>query len=126
MVEKFCKECGQKFNEKEMLIVGRKFYCKDCAQDVMKESHSHSSINIVNTNSMDSGEFSNGKRIVTRNHIVGVVLSVLFGWLGADRFYANHVGLGILKLLTFGGYGIWWIIDIILFATRNVNYVKWE
>ncbi len=42
------------------------------------------------------------------------ILSVLFGFLGADRFYLGRIGLGILKLLTFGGYFVWWVVDIIL------------
>jgi len=43
-----------------------------------------------------------------------LILSWLLGWLGADRFYLGDVGLGILKLLTFGGCGIWSLIDAIL------------
>lgn len=40
------------------------------------------------------------------------MLSVCAGWLGADRMYLGYVGIGILKLLTLGGIGVWWIIDI--------------
>ena len=49
-----------------------------------------------------------------------LILSVLVGSLGVDRFYLGYVGLGILKLITFGGCGIWSIIDIILIATRKL------
>ena len=45
---------------------------------------------------------------------VALVLSILLGELGVDRFYTGSTMLGILKLLTFGGCGVWWIIDIIL------------
>jgi len=41
-------------------------------------------------------------------------LSLFLGWLGVDRFYAKKTGSGIAKLLTLGGFGIWWIIDLIL------------
>jgi len=39
-------------------------------------------------------------------------LSFWLGYFGIDRFYAGKTGTGILKLLTGGGWGIWWIIDI--------------
>lgn len=50
---------------------------------------------------------------------VALILSILLGELGVDRFYTGSIMLGILKLITFGGCGIWWIIDIILIATGS-------
>ena len=47
---------------------------------------------------------------------VALILSILVGGLGIDRFYLGYVGLGILKLITAGGCGIWYIVDIILIA----------
>jgi TM2 domain-containing membrane protein YozV len=56
-----------------------------------------------------------------------LIMSVLFGGLGVDRFIMGHVGLGILKLITFGGFGIWWLVDLILIATKHeFKNVEWK
>jgi TM2 domain-containing membrane protein YozV len=56
-----------------------------------------------------------------KSFTTAILLSFFLGYLGVDRFYLGHVGLGIVKLLTFGGCLIWAIIDFILIATRKVN-----
>ncbi len=53
------------------------------------------------------------------NWTLTLIMSILFGSLGVDRFIMGHVGLGLLKLITFGGCGIWWLIDLILIATKH-------
>ena len=48
--------------------------------------------------------------------VTGTVLSWLLGFLGADRFYKGQIGLGLLKIVTFGGFGIWYLIDAIIWT----------
>lgn len=43
------------------------------------------------------------------------LLSIFVGYLGIDRFYIGDPLKGLLKLFTAGGFGIWWIIDILHF-----------
>ena len=60
------------------------------------------------------------------NWVLTLVMSIVFGQLGIDRFIMGHVGLGILKLITFGGFGIWWLVDLILVATKYpFKGIKW-
>ncbi|MCK5449570.1 TM2 domain-containing protein [Candidatus Pacearchaeota archaeon] len=60
------------------------------------------------------------------NWVVVLVMSAVFGQLGVDRFIMGKVGTGILKLITFGGFGVWWIVDLILIATKyEFEGVKW-
>ncbi len=55
-----------------------------------------------------------------------LIMSIFFGTLGVDRFIMGQVGLGILKLLTWGGCGIWWLIDLILIATKyEFEGIEW-
>jgi TM2 domain-containing membrane protein YozV len=49
-----------------------------------------------------------------RNWNTALLLSILLGIFGADRFYVGRTGLGVLKLVTFGGYFVWWVVDVIL------------
>jgi hypothetical protein len=49
-----------------------------------------------------------------RSFIATWMFSWLLGFLGVDRFYLGKVGTGIAKLLTVGGLGVWWLIDLIL------------
>lgn len=49
-----------------------------------------------------------------RSFIVTWLFSWLLGVFGVDRFYLGKVGTGILKLVTFGGFGVWWLVDLIL------------
>ncbi|GAA1453300.1 NINE protein [Nesterenkonia lacusekhoensis] len=74
-----------------------------------------------------------------KSFLAAWLLSLLLGFLAVDRFYLGKVGTGILKLVTFGGLGLWYLIDLILIlagaakdkrgmplqATRTHRRVAW-
>lgn len=56
---------------------------------------------------------------------VALVFSVLVGVLGIDRFYIGDTGLGVLKLITGGGLGVWWLVDMFVISDKTKkNNVK--
>jgi len=58
-----------------------------------------------------------------RNPVVMFGFSVFLGYFGIDRFLLGQIILGILKLITFGGFGIWVLVDLFLIGgtTREKN-----
>ncbi len=54
------------------------------------------------------------ENISKKSRLVVVILSFFFGGLGVHRFYLGKIGSGLAMLFTFGGFGIWSLIDFIM------------
>ena len=64
-----------------------------------------------------------------KNKLTAILLSVFVGGLGIDRFYLGYTGLGVAKLLTCGGLGVWALIDLVMICTgslRPADGSPWE
>lgn len=89
--------------------------CRDIKKETLVED--------VKTNITYSAENISGV-YSKKSNAKALCLSVLFGLLGVDRFYLNHYKIGLGKLLSLGGLGAWWFIDVILLASRTVEDSK--
>lgn len=64
---------------------------------------------------------ANSQQVGERKWLTALLLSILLGYLGGDRFYMGQALLGMLKLFSFGGLGLWWLIDVALIATNRLR-----
>jgi TM2 domain-containing membrane protein YozV len=77
---------------------------------------------------MDDSKWGIVQTLQFNDPTTSLIVSLLGGTLGIDRFLIGDTGLGVGKLLTCGGLGIWAIIDwfMIMGATREKNMLKMQ
>lgn len=56
-----------------------------------------------------------------KSKTTALFLAVLLGTFGVDRFYLGKIGTGILKCLTLGGLGFWYIYDLTCIALDSAT-----
>lgn len=65
-------------------------------------------------------------RTPRKSQTVAYFLSLLGGCLGLDQFYLEDYVLGTLKLLSFGGLGVWWCLDIMRIGSAPVQAYRFR
>lgn len=127
----FCPECGKEIcpvaleQENEQKDIPQKrctncgalmpidmFYCLNCGTSFESGSAEH------------YPRFLFGREPGTwKNKWVAFLLCLFFGWIGAHKYYETKVGLGIVYTITFGLFGIGWIVDTIVLLFKPNPYL---
>jgi len=109
----YCRNCGLEIDNNASVCVhcgvstnfGDRF-CQNCGNT---------------TNPLDKICSSCGTHLkgTGKDWLTTLLLAIFMGVFGIHRFYSGHILIGVIQLLTGGGCGIWYIVDIILLVTNN-------
>jgi TM2 domain-containing membrane protein YozV len=77
---------------------------------------------------MDESKWVYVQTLQFKDPTISLIISILIGALAIDRFLIGDIGLGIAKLLTCGGLGIWVIVDwfLIMGRTKEKNFEMFQ
>lgn len=71
-------------------------------------------------------------QVSSKSRLVALLLSFFLGWAGIHRFYVGKAGTGIIMFFTMGGFGMWYLLDLIMIATgsfkdnANLPLANWK
>jgi TM2 domain-containing membrane protein YozV len=107
----FCPKCGNA-NEPD----GK--FCQSCGCSLEQKIENNKSAPTAGNkcDSRSQGEKTTPYAMISQKDKGTLILLACFGNFGLDRFYRGQTGLGIAKLLTMGGCGIWSLVDLFTYA----------
>lgn len=119
----FCRNCGKPMDPESA-------FCPACGQSqtgaINRQNEAQQPVipQIVINNTNSNVNTVGGYYGRPKNKWVAFFLCLFLGYFGAHKFYENKGGMGILYILTFGLFGIGWVIDtIVLLCKPNPYYV---
>lgn len=103
----YCSKCGAQIPE------GAKF-CPKCGKEVFTTPQAqYQPQGSPNPNTLRTAKEKEDR------WVIALVFSIVLGYFGVHRFYTGNIATGVLMLLTGGGCGIWYIIDIVMIACNS-------
>lgn len=116
---KFCQHCGQALTASDVT-------CPCCGSPTGAVNTGAAPQVVVNnyisSTPVNSDSTPQITEAVPRNKWIALVLCLMFGYLGAHKFYEGKIGMGILYLLTMGLFGIGIFVDMIVILTKPTTY----
>ena len=117
-----CTECGRFICSECKVDINGKAVCKTCIETgVFEPNNKYKYYNGTGQQGYNNNYSSN---LAQKSWLVTLLLCLFVGTLGIHRFYVGKIGTGILQLITFGGFGIWTLVDIILIACKKFTDVN--
>ena len=131
MAERVCPQCGAPIdpNATECKFCGEKLAVQQTAQQTQPQQvyiQQPQPQVIIQQAAPQQPVYTSGinPSWPIKSKVAAGVLGIFLGGIGVHKFYLGKVGMGILYLLTFGLFGIGWIIDIITILSKpNPYYV---
>mgnify|MGYP001348717281 CR=1 FL=1 len=130
-MKKYCSECGKELQaeDKFCLECGTKIINEEEFKTVIKTLSDEKLIPSLGINNRDTNlKFINNISVgESKDWLTTLLLCAFMGGFGAHRFYTGHTKIGIIQILTFGGFGIWVLIDLIMILSgsfKDINGYK--
>ncbi len=92
----FCPNCGKQISDQAVS-------CPSCGHPIKQARPAN----------------MEGKQVSSKSRLAAILMCFFVGVLGVHRFYVGKIGTGIAMILTFGGFGIWVLIDLIMIAAGS-------
>ena len=118
----YCKNCGKEVNEKAEICTScgvrpltEKKFCQECGSETKENQEIcvKCGVRLISDKKNEDRNNELTNQVGDKDWTTTLLLAFFLGVFGVHRFYTGYTMIGFVQLLTFGGCGIWYVIDII-------------